>query len=75
MGKRLPRKIVCGNCGRPFRPNTWHSGTPNQGDVWECPTNYVKRGLCTTSHLSQEVLAGEDDLGVAGARWAQPHGD
>ena len=24
--------------------------------MWECPTNYVKRGTCTTSHLYQEVL-------------------
>ena len=31
-------------------------GTPNRVDVWECPTNYVKRGTCTTSHLYQEVL-------------------
>ena len=30
--------------------------TPNRVDVWECPTNYVKRGTCTTSHLYQEVL-------------------
>ena len=42
--------------GRPFGHKTWHSGTPNRVDVWECPTNYVKRGTCTTSHLYQEVL-------------------
>ena len=24
--------------------------------MWECPTNYVKHGTCTTSHLYQEVL-------------------
>lgn len=24
--------------------------------MWECPTNYVKRGTCATSHLYQEVL-------------------
>lgn len=53
FGKRLSRKIVC---GRPFGHKTWHSGTPNRVDVWECPTNYVKRGTCTTSHLYQEVL-------------------
>ena len=56
FGKRLSRKIVCGDCGRPFGHKTWHSGTPNRVDVWECPTNYVKRGTCTTSHLYQEVL-------------------
>lgn len=44
------------HCGRPFGHKTWHSGTPNRVDVWECPTNYVKRGTCTTSHLYQEVL-------------------
>ena len=49
FGKRLSRKIVCGDCGRPFGHKTWHSGTPNRVDVWECPTNYVKRGTCTTS--------------------------
>lgn len=56
FGKRLSRKIVCGDCGRPFGHKTWHSGTPNRVDVWECPTNYGKRGTCTTSHLYQEVL-------------------
>lgn len=56
FGKRLSRKIVCGDCGRPFGHKTWHSGTPNRVDVWECPTNYVKRGTCTTSHLYQAVL-------------------
>ena len=56
FGKRLSRKIVCGDCGRPFGHKTWHSGTPNRVDVWECPTNYVKRGTCATSHLYQEVL-------------------
>ena len=24
--------------------------------MWECPTNYVEHGTCTTSHLYQEVL-------------------
>lgn len=24
--------------------------------MWECPTNYIKRGTCATSHLYQEVL-------------------
>lgn len=56
FGKRLSRKIVCSDCGRPFGHKTWHSGTPNRVDVWECPTNYVKRGTCATSHLYQEVL-------------------
>lgn len=56
FGKRLSRKIVCGDCGRPFGHKTWHSGTPNRVDVWECPTNYVERGTYTTSHLYQEVL-------------------
>lgn len=56
FGKRLSRKIVCGDCGRPFGHKIWHSGTPNRVDVWECPTNYVKRGTCATSHLYQEVL-------------------
>lgn len=49
-------KIVCGDCGRAFGHKTWHSGTPNRVDVWKCPTNYVKRGTCATSHLYQEVL-------------------
>ena len=54
--RRMSRKIVCGDCGRTFGHKTWHSGTPTRVDVWECPTNYVKRGTCTTSHLYQEVL-------------------
>ena len=37
FGKRLSRKIVCGDCGRPFGHKTWHSGTPNRGDVWGVP--------------------------------------
>lgn len=49
-------KIICGDCGRPFGQKTWHSGAPNRVDGWECPTNYVKRGTCATSHLYQEVL-------------------
>lgn len=28
FGKRLSRKIVCGDCGRPFGHKNWHSGTP-----------------------------------------------
>ncbi|MEH1560728.1 zinc ribbon domain-containing protein [Cutibacterium avidum] len=56
FGRRISRKIVCGDCGRTFGHKTWHSGTPNRVDVWECPTNYVKRGTCATSHLYQEVL-------------------
>lgn len=56
FGRRMSRKIVCGDCGRTFGHKTWHSGTPNRVDVWECPTNYVKRGTCSTSHLYQEVL-------------------
>lgn len=55
-GKRLSRKIVSGDCGRAFGHKTWHSGTPNRVDVWECPTNYAKRGTCTTSHPYREVL-------------------
>lgn len=55
FGKRLSRKIVCGDCGRPFGHKTWHSGTSNRVDVWEFPTNYAKRGTCTTSHLYQEL--------------------
>ncbi|MGV0376115.1 zinc ribbon domain-containing protein [Corynebacterium hadale] len=74
FGKRLSRKIACGDCGRPFGHKTWHSDTPNRVDVWECPTNYVKRGTCTTiSHLYQEVLL-VNSRSVAGARWAQQHG-
>lgn len=56
FGQRLFRKIVCGDCGRTFGHKTWHSGTPNRVDVWESPTNYIKRGTCATSHLYQEVL-------------------
>ena len=56
FGRRMSRKIVCGDCGRTFGHKTWHSGTPNRVDVWECPTNYIKRGTCATSHLYQEVL-------------------
>jgi hypothetical protein len=56
FGRRMSGKIVCGDCGRVFGHKTWHSGTPNRVDVWECPTNYVKRGTCATSHLYQEVL-------------------
>lgn len=52
----MSRKIVRGDCGRPFRHKTWHSGTPNRVGAWECPTNYVKRGTCATSHHCQEVL-------------------
>lgn len=56
FGRRMSRKIICGDCGRAFGHKTWHSGTPNRVDVWECPTNYVKRGTCATTHLYQEVL-------------------
>ena len=56
FGRRMSRKLVCGDCGRTFGHKTWHSGTPNRVDVWECPTNYIKRGTCATSHLYQEVL-------------------
>lgn len=56
FGRRMSGKIVCGDCGRAFGHKTWHSGTPNRVDVWECPTNYVKRDTCATSHLYQEVL-------------------
>lgn len=56
FGLRMSGRIICGDCGRAFGHKTWHSGTPNRADVWECPTNYVKRGTCTTSHLYQEVL-------------------
>jgi len=56
FGRRMSGKIICGDCGRAFGHKTWHSGTPNRADVWECPTNYVKRGTCATSHLYQEVL-------------------
>lgn len=56
FGQRISGKIVCGDCGRAFGHKTWHSSTPNRVDVWECPTNYVKRGTCATSHLYQEVL-------------------
>lgn len=56
FGLRMSGKIICGDCGRTFGHKTWHSGTPNRADVWECPTNYIKRGTCATSHLYQEVL-------------------
>ena len=56
FGRRMSGKIDCGDCARPFGHKTWHSGTPNRVDVWECPTNYIKRGTCTTSQLYQEVL-------------------
>ena len=56
FGRRMSGKIICGDCGRPFGHKTWHSGTPDRVDVWECPTNYVKRGTCATSHLYQEVV-------------------
>lgn len=55
FGRRMSRKIVCGDCGRTFGHKTWHSGTPNRVDVWECPTNYIKRGTCATSHLYQHL--------------------
>lgn len=48
--------IICGDSGRPFSHKIWHSGTPNRVDVWECRTNYAKRGTCPTSHFYQNVL-------------------
>ena len=56
FGRRMSGKIVCGDCVRAFGHKTWHSGTPNRVDVWEGPTNDVKRGTCATSQLCQEVL-------------------
>lgn len=56
FGIRMSRRIICGDCGRAFGHKTWHSGTPNRADVWECPTNYAKRGTCATDHLYQQVL-------------------
>ncbi|WP_236659444.1 zinc ribbon domain-containing protein [Corynebacterium amycolatum] len=73
FGKRLSRKIVCGDCGRPFGHKTWHSGTPNRVDVWECPELRQARHLHHQPPLPGGA-AGEDGRGVAGARWAQQHG-
>lgn len=56
FGVRMSRKIICGDCGRAFGHKVWHAGTSNRVDVWECPTNYVKRGTCETKHLYQHVL-------------------
>ena len=58
LGLRLSRRIQCEGCGRCFGHKTWHSGTPNRADVWECPTNYAKRGTCKTPHIYQTVLLG-----------------
>lgn len=73
FGRRMSGKIVCGDCGRAFGHKTWHSGTPNRVDVWECPTNYVKRGTYHQPPLPGGA-AGEDGRGVAGAYRAQQHG-
>lgn len=58
FGLRLSRRIQCESCGRCFGHKTWHSGTPNCADVWECPTNYAKRGTYKTPHIYQTVLLG-----------------
>ena len=58
LGLRLSRRIQCESCGRCYGHKTWHSGTPNRADVWECPTNYAKRGTCNTPHIYQTVLLG-----------------
>lgn len=58
LGSRLPRRIQCESCGRCYGHKTWHSSTPNRADVWECPTNYAKRGTCKTPHIYQTVLLG-----------------
>lgn len=73
FGKRLSRKIVCGDCGRPFGHKTWHSGTEPGRRVG------VPHELRQTRHLHHQPplpggAAGEDGRGVAGARWAQQHG-
>lgn len=58
LGLRLSRRIQCEDCGRRFGHRTWHSGTPNRADVWECPTNYARRETCKTPHIYQTVLLG-----------------
>ncbi|MCI6205295.1 MAG: hypothetical protein SPK00_06890 [Corynebacterium glucuronolyticum] len=75
FGRRMSGKTISSDRGRAFGHKSWHSGTPNRVDVWECPTNYVKRGTCATNYLYQEallatmaealqVLAGSNDRAV-----------
>lgn len=56
FGRRLSGMIECEDCGLMYGHKTWHSGTPNRADVWECPTNHKKRGSCKPGHLYEAVL-------------------
>ncbi|WP_051394961.1 zinc ribbon domain-containing protein [Propionimicrobium sp. BV2F7] len=56
FGRQLSGRIECEDCGANYGHKTWHSGTPNRADVWECATNHKKRGSCVTPHIYQEIL-------------------
>lgn len=56
FGRRLSGLIECEDCGGMYGHKTWHSGTPNRADVWECPTSHKKRGSCQPGHLYEIVL-------------------
>lgn len=75
FGKRLSRKIVCGDCGRPFvRPQDLALRYPEPGRRVEVPHELRQARHLHHQPSLPEGAAGEDGRGVAGARWAQQHG-
>lgn len=54
--------LWCGHCGEPYGRKRWHPGTPHDAFVFECPTDYRKRGTCSTPHIYQDHLKSRANL-------------
>lgn len=74
FGLRMSRKIICGDCGRPFGHKIWHSGTPNRVDVWELPHELRQAWHLRYHPPLPSGTAGQDGRSVAGARRTQQDG-
>lgn len=48
-------KIVCGTCGKTYRPRMWHPNTAND-PVWACANRNVKSIRCQNPHLYEKGL-------------------
>lgn len=57
FGDKFSSKIICGFCGSPFGPKTWHSNNKYKRTVWRCNAKYKNKGHpCKTHHLYEEEI-------------------
>ena len=51
----LASKLVCGECGRSYRPKVWHSTDQYRRTIYQCGRKY-KGCKCSTPNLTAEAI-------------------